>query len=59
MNILVAVLLTIIAVANAFVIFAIAYNLKRFKKNARMGGLIILLCLIVDLLAVAGGVALW
>lgn len=60
MNVLVTVLLTVIAIVNAFVILTIAMNLKRFKnKSARLGGLIMLSCLIVDLLAIVGGIAVW
>lgn len=60
MNILVTALLTTIAIGNMALISAIAWALKNVKNNnSRAGGIITLSCLIIDLLAVAGGVVLW
>ncbi len=59
MNTLITVLLTIIIVANIFIISLIAINLKDFKeKNSRMGGFVLLAILVVDTLSLIGGAVL-
>lgn len=58
MSTLVTVLLTIIIAANIFIISLIAINLKDFKeKNSRMGGMVLLVVLVADVLSMIGGAA--
>ncbi len=53
MNVLTTVILTILAIANIVLIFLIAWGLRFCKdKSSRVGGIIILSVLAVDMLAV-------
>lgn len=60
MNILVTVFLTAIIIVNLFIISSIAVGFKGVKdRTSRAGLTALLVCLIVDVLTIAGGVTLW
>lgn len=60
MNTLTTILLTIFAILNIFLFFTIAWAIKASNnKNARMGGIAVLIVLMVDFLGAYGGVILW
>ncbi len=58
MNTLITVLLTILIVINIFTISIVALNTIRFKdKSSRMGGMVLLVVLVADVLSMIGGAA--
>ncbi len=59
MSILITVLLTILITANIFIISIIALSIGRFKdKNSRMGSIVLLAVLMIDILTMIGGAVL-
>lgn len=59
MSTLITVLLTILVAANIFIITIIALNTMKFKdKSSRIGGMILLLVLVADVLGMIGGAAI-
>lgn len=60
MNILKIVLLAIVLGLNGLVLLSMSLGCRRIKdKTSKMGLSVLKVCLIADILAIAGGVLLW